>query len=119
MKVTLIIPENVDGLNGKNGLLRAHWSARKKKKESWSWLFLAQTHVRFKGKVNITITRSYKTTKMDYDNLVSTGKVPLDALVKAGIIEDDNSKIIERIDYRQAKIGKNDNYFFRIEIEQI
>lgn len=34
MKVELIIPEKVDGLNGKKGLLRAHWSARKKKKES-------------------------------------------------------------------------------------
>ena len=118
MKVELIIPEKVDGMNGKNGLIRGNKFSRKSKKTTYSWLFLAQTPVKFKGEVNIKITRSYKGTPMDFDNLVSTSKIPLDALVMAGIIEDDSMKIIGQPDYKQFKIGMKENHFFKIVIEQ-
>lgn len=118
MKVELIIPEKVDGLNGSKGLIRGNKFGRKSKKKTYSWLFLAQTPVKFKGKVKVRIIRSYKGTPMDFDNLVSTSKIPLDALVMAGIIEDDSMKIIGQPDYKQCKIGMKENHFFKIEIEQ-
>ena len=119
VKVTLIIPEKIDGLNGKNGLLRGHWAQRRRKKESYAWLFRAQTNGKFAGQVRLTITRSYRGQKMDFDNLASTAKLPLDALVLAGIIEDDSEKIIGQPTFFQRQIGAKQAHYYQIEIESL
>ena len=95
MTTTLIIPEKVPSNNGKNGLLRTHWAKRRKLVETWAWLFRAQTTNRHAGQVEIQIIHYHIGRAIqDYDNLVSTLKLPLDALVKAGIIADDKMSVI-------------------------
>lgn len=118
MKTTLTIPGRLEGLNGSKGLIRDNRWNRKKKKNSYQWLFLSQTTNRHTAEVKLTLTR-YGKREMDYDNLVATGKIPIDALVSAGIIADDNSKSIIERHYLFVKIRMSDSDKTIIEIEDL
>lgn len=102
MMTTLTIPEKVPSNNGAKGLLRMHWSRRGKLRDTWAWLFRAQTLNRHTGKVTIHFQHYYTGRSIsDPDNLYSTMKIPLDSLKKAGIIVDDKIEIIGHPTFEQ------------------
>jgi hypothetical protein len=103
MTTQLLIPEHVSSLNGQGGMLRAHWSKKAKIIKTYQWVFLAQTSNRHPGQVRLSVTRLSLKPTMDYDNLVGCYKHYLDAIVKAGIIQDDGPKIIIESRYEQLK----------------
>ena len=45
---------------------------------------------------------------MDWDNAASSAKLPLDALVRLGVLPDDNTKWITSMDIRQDKCPRKD-----------
>ena len=91
-----------------NRLLRLHWADRRKLKDDWQWLLLAE---RAKGnfpkhqtKLKITITR-FSPKLLDTDNLYGSCKIVLDAMKAVGILVDDSPSHIDLI-CSQAK-GKS------------
>lgn len=102
MRTELLIPEHVPSLNGKGGMLRAHWSKKAKIIKTYQWLFRAQSMNQHKGKVRMTVTRMSLNPTMDFDNLVGCYKHHIDAIVKAGILIDDSPKIIIDPKYEQV-----------------
>ena len=105
MRTELTIEGIVHGMNGKHGLIREHFHAAKKKKEQYKALFLSQTQNRHVGRVKITFV-GYKAYLMDWDNFAASFKHLGDALVQAGIIKDDNPKIIVEFCPVQIKCKK-------------
>ena len=90
------------GLNGKNGLIRSHWSAKKKMKEKLQWLIIEQGVVNYKGRVKLTYKR-WSSRDMDDDNFHASSKLAVDALVKCGVIEDDKPSIITEREWIQER----------------
>lgn len=90
------------GLNGAGGLLRMHWTRRKRYTEAVAAIVSTPRgrpapFQRSGGKVSVSIHRAYKAKPMDADNLHATAKPVLDALVKARIIPDDSPDVIELV----------------------
>ena len=109
MKTIVEIPAKVPSNNGANGLLRMHWSKRGKLKFVWAMLFRSQTKNRHKGEVKVLFTHYYIGRPIeDADNLMSTVKIPLDALKEAGIIVDDKIKIIGTPEIVQVRVAKKE-----------
>lgn len=120
MTTILTIPSKVPSNNGKNGLLRMHWSKRGKLRDTWTWLFLAQTHNRHKGRVTVRFIHYYTGAPIsDADNLSSTSKIPLDAMKKAGIILDDKMTIIGVPTFLQVRVKSKDQEKTVIEITDV
>lgn len=68
------------------------------------WEIIEKGIVRIPGQVDIEYHRSGKGALMDWDNLASTSKLFMDALVKCGVIEDDSPKFIPEMPaYSQSK----------------
>lgn len=99
--VSLIFHGNVPGNNGPGGLLRMHWSRRQKLRTEYEWVVSAAKLPRLAGPVRLVLTRYSTGPQMDYDNLVSTGKLLIDALVNCGILPDDSPAVIVERLYRQ------------------
>lgn len=107
MTTILTIPEKVPSNNGRNGLIRMHWTKRRKKVDDWVWLFRAQTQNRHTTPVTIEITHYYVGAPIsDYDNLVSACKLIFDALKKAGVIVDDHQAITGVPVLNQVRVKK-------------
>lgn len=120
MKTIVTIPEKVPSNNGKKGLLRMHWSKRGKLRDKFMWLFLSQTRNRHQGKVTIHIAHYYRGTAItDADNLSSTSKIPLDALVKAEIIKDDKLSMIGTPTFSQIRVKEAHQVKTVIEITDV
>ena len=87
-----------------NELLREHWSKRKKRKQRYHLEILSQNPQKFKGKVNVHITR-YSSAVPDPDGVAGGAKDILDAIVDAGIIEDDNMGVVQNfsVDWKKSK----------------
>lgn len=101
----------VAGLNSSGGLMRAHWSKISKQKELYQQMVRNQfaegklkKHI---GKVRVRYV-GYKSNFMDWDNFCSSAKLPLDALVKEGIILDDNPKIVTEFVPRMIKCPRSE-----------
>lgn len=117
MKTIVTIPGKVPSNNGKNGLLRMHWSRRGRLKKMWKLLFLSQTHNAHTGRVKIHFTHYHRGMAIqDAENLSSTSKIPLDALVAAGIITDDKMKVIGTPTFSQVRVRENHDVRTVIEI---
>ena len=99
----IVFPGKVPGNNGAGGLLRMHWSAKSNLLGTYSWLVRSATKTRHAGPVRLELIRYSIGRLMDYDNLVSTGKFPIDAIVKAGVLPDDNPAIIAERRYTQQR----------------
>lgn len=119
MKTELTFPGSLPGNNGKNGLLRMHWRVKKRFADRLFYLVMSLTRNKHPGVVQITLTRYSCGPEMDYDNLVSTGKFPIDAIVKAGIITDDKPAIIRKREYHYEKIKRGESQKTVITIEDI
>lgn len=103
MKTELIFPGVIPGNNGRGGLLRTHYAQRAKWKKNWIWHIKASTKNRHLGPVRLELIRHSINPRMDYDNLVSTGKILIDAIVKAGVLSDDAERIIAERQYTQTR----------------
>ena len=90
-----------------NQMLRQHWSKRKKLKEQYHLEILSQKPQKFKGRVNVHLTR-YSSRVPDPDGVAGSAKNLLDALVDAGIIEDDNMNIIKAFSVDWCKSKQKD-----------
>lgn len=99
----IVFPGKVPGNNGPGGLLRMHWAAKAKFLASCMWLVRFATKAKHTGPVRLELVRYSTGGPMDYDNLVSTGKFLVDAVVRAGVLPDDNPHVIAERHYSQVK----------------
>jgi hypothetical protein len=99
----ITFPGKVPGNNGANGLLRMHWRKRLEHQKAY-WLHVLAAGLQpMVGPVRFELVRYSIGPLMDFDNLVSTGKCTTDALVRAGILPDDNPTIIAERSYTQER----------------
>ncbi len=108
--IELWIPELPPGLNGGSGLMRMHWTKKKKLQGRWDLYILAKVK-HHQGKcpqtpLKLTYTRCYAKLPMDLDNAAASIKIPLDGLVHSGLIPDDNPSIIGAFEVRQRKVPR-------------
>lgn len=103
MTTEITFPGRVVGMNAKGGLLRMHWTKKKQLKERFIWQVKQQTQAKHSGKVELKLIRFSAGVAMDYDNLVSTGKILIDSIVAAGVILDDKGAVIAKREYTQEK----------------
>ena len=110
----LIINERTPLLNQ---MLREHWSKRKERKDRYHLEILSQKPRKFKGKVNVRITR-YSSAVPDPDGIAGGSKDILDAIVDAGVISDDNMKVIQDFSVNWKKCKRKEQRT-EIEIESV
>lgn len=113
-KVTLTINDVAPGLNV---LKRMHYRNYMKLLEKWTWLIRSVTNERFKGRVSIVYTRS-SVIAPDYDNLGASFKPIGDALVKNGVITDDNPHVVVSFIPKWTKAKNNKDKRTIIEITE-
>jgi len=118
METIIQIDGVVNGLNGKNGLIRQHFHAAKQTRDKYRLIIMSQTRNRHKGKVVIEYI-GYKIRLMDWDNFSASFKHIGDALVKANVLTDDNPKIIIRFLPEQIKVSKRIEQKVIIKIKDI
>ena len=99
----ITFPGKVPGLNGAGGLLRMHWRKKLDLQNSYSRQVWALQLRRCSGPVRLELIRYSTGRPMDYDNLVSTGKLLIDALVRCQLIADDNPQVILERSYTQVR----------------
>ena len=104
MITTITFVGKVAGLNGSGGLQRLHWSKKKKLATGYDWVVRASTTYRHSGPVHFELVRYSTGREMDYDNLVSTGKLPVDSIVRAKVIADDTPAVIVSRKYSQVRV---------------
>lgn len=106
--ITIVLPRLLPGLNGKDGLIRKSKfiGSNKSMKEAIMWE--VRHHNGFVGKVSVPCTavwtRYQKGASMDWDNHAASFKYFMDAIVKCGIIPDDNTKIIKQVTLGQHPV---------------
>ena len=97
----------IQGLNGSGGLMQKHWVDISKEKDAFILRVMALRAPKFPGKVRIIYTR-FCAQFMDIDNMVSTAKLPLDALKANKVIVDDNPNWIISFTPNQVKCRRKD-----------
>ena len=102
MITEVIIKGIIPGLNGKQGLIREHFRAAKKRRDLYKVLIRSQTTNRHKGKVIIRYI-GYKSILMDWDNFAASFKHIGDALVSNKVIKDDKPAIVVQFLPEQIK----------------
>lgn len=104
-----------------NRLLGSAWRTRMGQAKYWERAVWKQVWMRKPvsplKKASVTLTRC-SSTSPDYDGLVGSFKFPLDALVKCGILEDDNPKVIVAREYKHERVGPGKG-FIRIKVEEV
>jgi len=112
MKQTIVVNELTPSLNKWQ---RMHWGKRAKIKEKWHWLIKAEKPKKHDGKVRINYIR-VSTQPMDLDGVGGSFKAIGDALVKAGVIEDDNPYILRplTVDWQKAESQKQQRSIIEI-----
>ena len=100
-----ILNKLVPGMNGSDGLLREHWTNRKKRKLKYMNIFRSQVKCIYKGTVSIDYVR-YCCRFMDWDNMGASFKCVGDALVGLGILGDDGPEVIRYFRLEQKKVHR-------------
>lgn len=102
-------------LNGAGGLQRSHWAKTRRVKKSWvnrvAAAWLASGRPRIVGPIGIEIVFWLPPGAKfldPVDNLPARCKLPLDALVKTGAIEDDSRRIVRRNAVYQDRVDRLD-----------
>ena len=106
MSWTLQLPWLPPGLNGPQGLMRMHWSQKRKAGEAAYLLVRAAlpSTPPPKPPLRLTYVLRYARQPRDLDNLAASLKLPLDALVKARALPDDNPGVVAELVLRQEKV---------------
>jgi len=103
---------------GINRLLRMHWAVRKKLQNNLVVeIQSAYPCDLIEGPVTVEYTRR-SVRLMDWDNAAGSFKLIGDALVKCGILEDDNPKIIKEFKVDQERVRKRYEQGFTVKIYQ-
>ena len=100
--IIINIPELAPGMNA---LMRMHFRTYGKLRDKWKLMLMAETRAKVLGPCEIFIDRYYASQPLDLDNLWSSCKIPLDAMRGAGIIPDDNTKIVTSLKCDQFKVA--------------
>lgn len=103
MVTEIVFPGNVPGNNGRDGIIRMKRKVKTNLKNNYFYQVRSSTRNQHKGPVRMELIRHSTGKPMDYDNLVSTGKLIIDAIVKAGVLPDDNDMVIADRVYTQTK----------------
>lgn len=102
-----------------NKLLGAHWTTRKRYADKWKRLVWAKVwHLKPPApltKARVTLER-HSPRKMDADNVRSSFKPVMDALVQWGVLLDDNTDVIGEPVVIQAK-STNKCKFIKVTVE--
>lgn len=107
------------GLNGKAGLIRAHWATRRREAEVVTKLLRAAWDgTVLPGPVEVDYTRFYSRLPMDWDNAGASFKLIGDALVELGVIPDDGPEVIRAFRPHQIKVPKKDGEGTRLLIRR-
>lgn len=101
----IVVPLLAPGLNGPKGLIRMHFAAYGKVKDTWTWHLKSHPKSPAPEKCSIVIERYYCSQPMDIDNLYSTCKIPLDAMKAAKMIVDDNPHCVTSLRVLQFKVA--------------
>lgn len=105
--LTIVFDFLIPGMNGRDGLMRSHWTGMKTFKNKLKIIILSQKNrVSFKGCVSIEWVR-YTTMLMDWDNHCASFKHVGDSLVDCGIIKDDKPSVIVSFLPNQVKARKH------------
>lgn len=90
---------------GMNTLLRMNIHTYKRERDKWQVMVRSAfgTH-KIIGKCEVHIARFYATNPMDLDNLWSTCKIPLDAMVRAGVLPADDPQCVTTLKCEQFKV---------------
>ena len=105
---------DLPGLNGKDGLLRIHWSKKKTIMNRIMVLILEQKPKKMK-RAQVKMTNYYGNNHLDWDNMAAKCKLFFDALVALKIIPDDSPEyIVQPFEMYQEKVKMKDT---RIEFE--
>lgn len=100
--MTITIPELAPGMNA---LMRMHFRTYGALRNKWQTLLRsAAGTTRFDCPCEVRIVRYYAANPMDLDNLWSTSKIPLDALVRAKILRNDDPKAVTSLAVEQYKV---------------
>jgi len=116
--IKIVMRELIPGLNGDNGLIREDRWKRKDRKDRYYNFIYKETKNKIVGPCIIVYTR-YTTQLQDYDNASASVKIPFDCMVEAGIIEDDNPKVVKRFFPIQVKVKTHAEHRVEFEIYKI
>lgn len=87
-----------------NIMLKQHFSAVTKRRDQLQWLIREQgTQIKFVGPVKIRYIR-HAVKLQDWDNHCISFKQAGDALIRCGVIEDDNPKIVREFQPEQYRV---------------
>jgi hypothetical protein len=109
-------------MNGKDGLIRMHWTRRQVSKSLWEGLVLLRALNDLEWDRDFPISRCQivftlrLTQLMDWDGAYGRFKVLGDALVHAGVLLDDNPQVVERLTCLQEKVNRVRLRGLRLEI---
>lgn len=112
----------VPGLNNsgkRKGLMSMSIREKKVYANRFQYEARAATRNRHTGPVRFELTRHSIGPPMDADNLASTKKLLSDAIVRAGILPDDNPKIIKEYTFDQTKAINRKSQFTVVRIIDI
>lgn len=96
-----------------NQIRMSHWRVKQAETRKWWDLVHLKTYKLMQGidqpmnQVEIQYER-YSSREPDYDNLVASFKPVTDALIKVGLILDDNPKVVVKSSYRWFKCARKD-----------
>lgn len=104
-----------------NSLGRKFWAIQAKHSRDWKLLVwdavrnsLPQSPIR---SARLTLTR-HSSAEMDFDNLVISFKPVIDGIVEAGVLAQDNRKVIKKQEYFWVKSKRNQG-FITVEVEEV
>ncbi len=100
MAEKLVIPGELPGLNEIIAISKEHWAKYAEEKHNCTEeiAYLAKSQIKRKyKKVDLTFIWYCKNRKRDKDNIIAGQKFIIDALVQAGVIENDGWKQIGNI----------------------
>jgi hypothetical protein len=100
MRIELPLPVKVSTNATYSGI---HWSLRKQLADLFHGELLQYRNVKIKGEVAIQFDFEFERAPLDSSNCSLMGKFYEDAMVKHGIIEADNWKIVKWVRYGSKK----------------
>lgn len=94
------------GLNGKDGLLRMHWSKRSELLELWTGMVLEQKRAADPFPIEKCRVEFWLRVRqlMDWDNASARFKLVGDALVRAHVLKDDSPKVVDSFQVYQERV---------------
>ena len=105
-----------------NVKLRKHWTKQRRESKLWNTLIYQKVFRQLPPsplkRAKIRIVKHFWRT-MDFDGFVGSLKPVVDALVTAGVIEDDSWKVLQAWEVDQVFRAQKDGPLLQIEIKEI